>query len=112
MPETNISHILLTLYFSYLFIIFLRVLTEHRMPISLGSSVADGVGDGVAVRAVRERGARQERLHEGPAALPLQGVRAQLHRHAAARHAAADQGHGGAPVPERAVDEPHRPAAG
>src|ERR671939_2165112 len=82
------------------------------MPISLGSSVADGVGDGVAVQAVRERGARQERLHEGPAALPLQGVRAQLHRHPAARDAAPDQGHGGAALPERAVDEPHRQAAG
>src|SRR3954453_5361154 len=70
-----------------------------------------GVGDGVAVQAVRQRGARQERFHEGPAALPPQGVRAQLHRHPAARHAAAGQGHRRAPVPERAVDEPHRQAA-
>src|SRR3954467_6954132 len=60
---------------------------------------------------MRERGARQERLHAREAALPLQGVRAQLHRHAAARHAAAGQGHGRAAVPERAVDEPHRQAA-
>src|ERR671926_940036 len=81
------------------------------MPISLGSSVADGVGDGVAVQAVRERGARQERLHEGPAALPLRGVRAQLHRHPAPGNAAAGQGHGRAAPPERAVDEPHRQAA-
>src|SRR3954447_19385100 len=88
-----------------------RVLTEHRKPISVGSSVADGVGDGVTVQAVRQRGARQERLHEGSAALPLQGVRAQLHRHPAARDAAAGQGHGGAALPERAVDEPHRQAA-
>ena len=44
-----------------------------------------GVGDGVAVQAVRQRGARQERLHEGPAALPLQGLRPELHRHPAAR---------------------------
>src|SRR3954471_1892995 len=71
-----------------------------------------GIGDGVAVQAVRERGARQERLHEGPAALPLQGLRAQLHRHPAARHAAPGQGHGRAPLPERAVDEPHRQAPG
>src|SRR3954468_14887831 len=70
-----------------------------------------GVGDGVAVRALRQRGARQERLHEGPAALPLQGVRAQLHRHATPGHAAAGQGHGRAALPERAVDEPHRQAA-
>lgn len=68
--------------------------------------------DGAAVQALRQRGARQERLHEGFAALSLQGVRAQLHRHAATRHAAADQGHGGAPLPERAVDEPHGQAAG
>src|SRR3954452_13213099 len=70
-----------------------------------------GVGDGVAVQAVRQRGARQEPFHEGPPAVPLQGLRAQLHRHAAARHAAAGQGHRRAPVPERAVDEPHRHAA-
>src|SRR3954462_11357727 len=60
---------------------------------------------------MRERGARQERVHARQAALPLQGVRAELHRHAAARHAAAGQGRGGAAVPERAVDEPHRQAA-
>src|SRR5689334_12124006 len=60
---------------------------------------------------MRERGARQERVHARQAALPLQGLRAELHRHAAARHAAPDQGHGGAPLPERAVDEPHRQAA-
>src|ERR687884_1128387 len=71
-----------------------------------------GVGDGVAVQAVRQRGARQERLHEGPAALPLQGVRAELHRHPAARHAAAGQGHGRPALPQRPVDEPHRQAAG
>src|SRR3954447_17697131 len=71
-----------------------------------------GIGDGVAVQAVRQRGARQERLHERSAALSLQGLRAELHRHPAARHAAPDQGHGGAPLPERAVDEPHRQAAG
>src|SRR4051812_35522375 len=52
-----------------------------------------------------------ERVHARQAALPLQGVRAELHRHAAARHAAAGQGHGRAALPERAVDEPHRQAA-
>src|SRR3954449_9180180 len=61
---------------------------------------------------MRERGARQERVHARQAALPLQGVRAELHRHAAARHAAAGQGRGGAALPERAVDEPHRQAPG
>src|SRR3954453_10161275 len=67
--------------------------------------------DGVAVQGVRERGARQERLHARQAALPLQSVRAELHRHAAPWHAAAGQGRGVAAVPERAVDEPHRQAA-
>src|SRR4051812_48238844 len=71
-----------------------------------------GIGDGVAVQAVRQRGARQERLHEGPAALSVQGLRAELHRHPAARHAAPDQGHGGAALPERPLDETHRQAAG
>src|SRR3954451_9017074 len=70
-----------------------------------------GIGDGVAVQAVRQRGARQRRLSERSAALSLQGLRAELHRHPAARHAAPDQSHGGAPLPERAVDEPHRQAA-
>src|SRR3954447_9523562 len=60
---------------------------------------------------MREQGARQERVHARQAALPLQGLRAELPRHAAARHAAAGQGHGRAPLPERAVDEPHRQAA-
>src|SRR3954465_11106679 len=69
------------------------------------------MGIGVAVQAVRQRGARQERLHEGAAALPLQGLRAELHRHPAARDAAAGQGHGGAALPERPLDEPHRQAA-
>src|SRR3954469_6108520 len=69
-------------------------------------------GNAAAVQALRRRGARQERLHEGPAALPLQGLRAQLHRHPAARDAAAGQGHGGAALPERPLDEPHRQAAG
>src|SRR3954469_14780757 len=68
--------------------------------------------DGVAVQGVRERGARQERLHARQAALPLQGMRAELHRHAAARDAAAGQGHRRPAVPERAVDESHRQAAG
>src|SRR3954453_2826196 len=71
-----------------------------------------GIGDGVAVQAVRQRGARQERVHARQAALPLQGLRAELHRHPAARDAAPDQGRGGAAVPERAVDEPHRQAPG
>src|SRR5438270_4070425 len=68
--------------------------------------------DGPAVQGRRGRGARQERVHARQAALPLQGVRAELHRHAAPRDGAAGQGRGGAAVPERRLDEPHRQAAG
>src|SRR4051794_40820381 len=60
----------------------------------------------------RGGGARQERLHGRQGARPPHGVRAGIYRHTAARHAAPDQGHGGAPPPERAVDEPHRQAPG
>src|ERR687884_243781 len=67
--------------------------------------------DGAAVQALRQRGARQERPDAGQAALPLQGVRAQLHRHPAARDAAPDQGHRRPALPQRPVDEPHRQAA-
>src|SRR3954452_23232424 len=54
--------------------------------------MADGAGDGIAAQAGRGRRAGQERLHARQAALPLQGLRAELHRHAAARDAAAAQG--------------------
>jgi insertion element IS1 protein InsB len=69
-------------------------------------------GDGAAVQAVRERGVRQEWPDARQAALPLQRLWAQLHRHPAARPAAAGRGHGRPAVPERAVDEPHRQAVG
>src|SRR3954471_6832683 len=68
--------------------------------------------DGAAVQAVRGGGARQERADAGQAALPLQGLRAELHRHAAARDAAGDEGDGRPALCQRAVDEPHRQAAG
>src|SRR3954453_17509199 len=87
---------------------------QGRIDRPYGSAVGLPMGraDGAAVQGMRERGARQERVHARQAALPLQGVRAELHRHAAARHAAAGQGRGGAALPERAVDEPHRQAPG
>src|SRR5436309_3061150 len=53
----------------------------------------------------RERGAGQERLHARQAALPLQGLRVEPHRHPAARDAAPGQGDGRAALPERVVDE-------
>src|SRR5215218_8561002 len=48
------------------------------------------------LQALRERIVRQERHGARPAALPLQGVRPQLHGDAAARQAAGDEGAGGA----------------
>src|SRR3954454_17300823 len=65
------------------------------------------VGDRVAVQTLRQRGAGPERLHEGFAALPLQGLRAQLHRHATSRDAFADQAHRCAALCVGSVDEPH-----
>src|SRR5215217_6307657 len=47
------------------------------------------------LQALRERIVRQERHGARPAALPLQGVRSQLHGDAAARQAAGDEGAGG-----------------
>src|SRR3954451_168818 len=73
---------------------------------------ADGVSGWRCGARVRERGARQERIHARQAALPLQGLRAELHRHAATRDAPSGEGHRCPAVPERAVDEPHRQAAG
>ena len=67
------------------------------------------------MQAVRERGAEQERLHARQAARPLQGLRAELHRHAAtgvpaltsagwaARDAAAGQGDRHPALPQRPV---------
>src|SRR5690242_21473727 len=44
------------------------------------------------LQALRERVVRQERHGARPPALPLQGVRPQLHGHAAPRQAAGDEG--------------------
>src|SRR3954469_3215915 len=48
------------------------------------------------LQALRERVVRQERHGERPPALPLQGLRAQLHGDPGARQAAGDEGAGGA----------------
>src|SRR4051794_24141701 len=68
--------------------------------------------DGLGVQAVRGRGAHQERLHARQAALSLPGLRSELHRHAAARDAAAGEGDGGAALCQRPVGEPHGQAIG
>src|SRR5215212_9758455 len=68
------------------------------------------VGHGAALQAVRERRARQERADAQQAALFVQGVRPELHRHAAKGQTAGPEGGCGAALCQRPVDEPHRPA--
>ena len=53
------------------------------------------------LQALRERVVRQERHGGRPPALPLQGVRPQLHGDAGARQAAGDEGAGGAALRAR-----------
>src|SRR3954466_15099900 len=53
------------------------------------------------LQALRERIVRQERHGARPPALPLRGVRPQLHGHAAPRQAAGDEGLGGAALRPR-----------
>ena len=67
---------------------------------------------GVAVQALWEQGERQEWADALLAALPVQGVWSELHRHARTRQAAGDEGHCGFALCQRLVDEPHRQIAG
>src|SRR5215204_4871244 len=69
------------------------------------------IGRGTSVQALRERGAREERAHAGPAALLVQSLRLELHRHTPTGQAAGPEGGGRAALCERSVDEPHRQAA-
>src|SRR5512143_1506304 len=70
------------------------------------------VGHGAALHTLRERDPRQERADAGHAALPMQGLRAELHRRAHARQAAGDEGRRRLALYQRPVDEPHRQASG
>src|SRR5215210_4225261 len=70
------------------------------------------VGHGAALQALWERGARQERADAGPAALLVQGMRAELHRHAPTRQAAGPESGCRAAVCQWSVHEPHRQAPG
>src|SRR3954451_8370867 len=70
------------------------------------------VGHGAAVQALRKRAAGQEWADALQAALPVQRLRPELHRHARKRQAAGDEGHRGSAVCQRLVDEPHGQVAG
>src|SRR3954452_12797920 len=73
--------------------------------------IAMEVGRGTSVQALRERRARQERADAQQAALSVQSLRPELHRHAPTRQAAGPEGGGRAAVCQRPVHEPHRQAA-
>src|SRR5215217_7306741 len=70
------------------------------------------IGRGTSVQALRERTACQERADAHQAALPVQSLRPELHRHTRPGQAAGPEGGGRAALCQRPVDEPHRPAPG
>src|SRR5829696_2778384 len=69
------------------------------------------LGHGTSVQALWGRGARQERADAQQAALLVQGLRPELHRHAPTRQAAGPEGGSCAALCERTVDGPHRQVA-
>src|SRR5215210_2053119 len=69
------------------------------------------VGYGTSVQALWERGAGQEWADARQAALLVQGMRSELHRHAPTRQAAGPEGCCRAALCQRPVNEPHRQAA-
>src|SRR5215213_9531994 len=69
-------------------------------------------GYGASVQALWGRGARQERTDAQQAALLVQRLRPELHRHACPRQAAGPEGGGRAALCQWSVHEPHRQAAG
>src|SRR5215210_129500 len=73
--------------------------------------IAREIGRGTSVQALRERRARQERADAHQAALPVQSLRLELHRHAPTRQTAGPEGSGRAALCQRSLDEPHRQAA-
>src|SRR5215212_10729455 len=89
-----------------------RVLESHRWPIFMPERIMEEVCHGTSVQALRERRARQERADARPAALFVQGLRAQLHQHAPARQAVGPEGGGRAALRQRPVHELHRQASG
>src|SRR5215212_900326 len=73
--------------------------------------IAGEIGRGTSVQALRERRACQERADAPQAALLVQRLRPELHRHASTGQAAGPEGSGRAALHQRLVHEPHRQAA-
>src|SRR5215204_254757 len=69
------------------------------------------IGRGTSVQALRERTACQERADAQQAALLVQSLRPELHRHAPTRQTAGPEGGSRAAVCQRLIHEPHRQAA-
>src|SRR4051794_1709470 len=69
------------------------------------------IGRGTSMQALRGRTACQERADAHQAALPVQSLRPELHRHAAPGQAAGSEGSGRAALCQRLIHEPHRQAA-
>src|SRR5215208_6387270 len=69
------------------------------------------IGRGTSVQALRKRRACQERADAQQAALPVQSLRPERHRHTHPRQAAGPEGGGRAALRQRPVDEPHRQVA-
>src|SRR3954447_17671466 len=74
--------------------------------------IMEVVCHGAALQALWKRSACEERADAHQAALLVQGLRPELHRHTRPRQAAGPESGCRAAVCERSVDEPHRPAPG
>src|SRR4051794_5436710 len=74
--------------------------------------IAREIGRGTSMQALRERRACQERADAHQAALPVQSLRPELHRHAPTRQTAGPEGGGRAALCQRPLDESHRQAPG
>src|SRR4051812_6173191 len=74
--------------------------------------IAREIGCGTSMQALRERRARQGRADAHQAALLVQGLRPELHRHTHPRQAAGPESGCCAALHQRLVHEPHRPAPG
>src|SRR3982750_2127054 len=89
-----------------------RVLESHRWPIFMTERIMEVVCRGAALQAVWKRSACEERADAHQAALPVQSLRAELHRHTRPRQAAGPEGCCGAALCQWSVDEPHHQAPG
>src|SRR4051795_5084230 len=81
-------------------------------PLDLGSRTATkgGTHDAVIMNLTPKCPCERADAHQ--AALPVQSLRPELHRHAPTRQAAGPEGSGRAALCQRPLDEPHRQAPG